>query len=64
MKFEPQFFGYFAIGDVVYFRPISGQPVSVMQAPPDVDSHVIADALNDAGNSVLRIISISSEWKL
>ena len=63
MHLDEKFHGFTAVGDVVLFRPLHGDPVEVCRCPPDLDSHVLAAALNDAANGVLKIVSDMSTVK-
>lgn len=63
MHLDEKFLGFTAIGDVVLFRPLNGDPVEVCRTPPDLDSHVLAQALNDAANGTLKIVTDMSHFK-
>ena len=63
MHLDEKFIGFTAVGDVVLFRPLHGDPVEVCRGPPDLDSHVLAAALNDAANGVLKVVTDMSAFK-
>ena len=63
MHFDEKFIGFTAVGDVVLFRPLNGDPVEICRAPPDLDSHVLAAALNDAANGILKVVNDMSTFK-
>lgn len=63
MHLDEKFHGFTAVGDVVLFRPLQDDPVEVCRCPPDLDSHVLANALNDACNGVLKVVSDMSTVK-
>lgn len=63
MHLDEKFIGFTAVGDVVLFRPLHGDPVEVCHCPPDLDSHILATALNDATNGVLKIVTDMSAVK-
>ena len=56
--------GYTAVGDSVYFRPLSGDDVLVLRCPPDIDSHAVAAALNASANSVFTVLDAVSDYKI
>lgn len=63
MTFDENFTGFRAIGDVLYFQNLYGEQVQILTCPPDLDSHTLATALNDASNGVLRVTSLVTEFK-
>lgn len=62
MQFD-QFVGFFAVGDVITFRPINGPEVEVCHAPPDIDAHMMAEFLNTHANTVFAIVRAFSSYK-
>lgn len=62
MQFD-KFLGFDAVGDTIVFRPLHGETIDVFHCPPDVDPHIVAQALNDSANGILRFLSIQSNFK-
>jgi hypothetical protein len=62
--FDGKFIGYVAVGNEILFRPAAGADVHVLYSPEDVDSHVLANALNDAANSVFAFVREITQFKI
>lgn len=63
MKLDSSTFGYVAIGDVIYFRPLTGADVYILRVPEDIDSHTVAESLNASANAILGFIRAISMYK-
>lgn len=63
MLFDGKHFGYYAEGQVLFFKPVNGNDLHVMYVPIDIDSHLLAQSLNDAANAVLTPLRAMSEYK-
>lgn len=61
--FDGKNFGYIAVGDIIVFRALAGGEIDVMRVPEDVDSHVMAQALNDSLNAIIAVAAMLSQYK-
>lgn len=61
--FDGKNFGYVAIGDMIVFRALVGGETEIMRVPEDVDSHVLAQALNDSLNAIIAVAAMLSQYK-
>ena len=62
--FDGKLFGYYAIGQILFFKPIVGTDAQIMYVPPDIDSHLLAQSLNDAANAVIAPLRAMSSYKM
>lgn len=61
--FDGKNFGYIAIGDMIVFRPLIGGEAEIMRVPEDVNSHILAKAMNDSLNAIVSIACDMSQYK-
>lgn len=61
MQFD-KFVGFVAIGQTIYFRPLTGRDVEAFTVPADQDAHVVADALNKSSNGILTLVAAQSQY--
>ena len=61
--FDGKNFGYIAIGDMIVFRALVGGETEIMRVPEDVDSHVLARAMNESLNAVISVAVSMSQYK-